>query len=116
MIGSQNAKKLAEFYEKVIQKKPDMVESGWYGFVVGSCFLSIGDHSKVVGKSKNPERVMFNFETSEVKQEFERITKLGATVVAEPYQMDSPWIATLVILTGIISNLCHHGSSRCKNF
>ncbi len=96
MIGSENSKALAEFYEKVFQKKPDMVEGEWYGFSVGSCFLSIGMHDKVKGKSKNPERVMFNLETPDVKTEFERIKNL-VTVVAAPYQMEGTemWIATV---------------------
>jgi predicted enzyme related to lactoylglutathione lyase len=50
---------------------------------------------EVKDKSTHPEREMFNFETSEVKEEFERIHKLGATVIAEPYPMDSThWAAT----------------------
>lgn len=96
MIGSQNAKALAAFYEKVLGKKPDMTEGEWFGFSVGACFLSIGTHDKVKGKSKNPERVIFNFETNEVKKEFSRIKALGATVISEPYQMGegNAWIAT----------------------
>ncbi len=98
MIGSSDAKKLAEFYEKVIEKKPDMEESGWYGWSLGNCFLSIGNHSEVKGKSKNPERIMFNFETKDIKGEFDRIKSCGATVVAEPYSMSDakdPDVATL---------------------
>ena len=37
---------------------------------------------------------MFNFETKEVKKEFERIKKAGATVIKEPYEMSGAWIAT----------------------
>ncbi len=95
MIGSEDAKALAAFYEKVVGKKPDMEESGWYGWSVGSCFLSIGEHSEVKGVSKNPERSMFTFETGEVQKEFDRIVKSGATVVKEPYKMGDAWIATL---------------------
>jgi predicted enzyme related to lactoylglutathione lyase len=98
MIGSENPKVLGEFYEKVLQKKPDMVEGGWYGFSAGACFISFGSHDKVKGKSTNPERVILNFETTEVKEEFERIKALGATVIAEPYQAGEgdnlAWIAT----------------------
>jgi predicted enzyme related to lactoylglutathione lyase len=87
MIGTEDAKTLAAFYEKVLGKKPDMEEGGWYGFSVGSCFLSIGTHSKVKGQAKNPERIILNFETTEIKEEFERIKALGATVIAEPYEV-----------------------------
>ncbi len=95
MIGTSDSKKLADFYEKVVGKKPDMEEGGWYGFSVGSCFLSIGMHDKVKGKSVGPERIILNFETSEVKEEFARLKSLGATVIAEPYELQGMWIATL---------------------
>jgi methanogenic corrinoid protein MtbC1 len=35
--------------------------------------------------SREPARVMFNFETTEVESEFKRIQALGAKVVAKPY-------------------------------
>jgi predicted enzyme related to lactoylglutathione lyase len=48
------------------------------------------------GNTKDPGRVMFNFETSEVKEEFERIKAIdGAVVIAAPYEMGGGWIATL---------------------
>jgi predicted enzyme related to lactoylglutathione lyase len=95
MIGSMQPEVLAAFYEKVFGKKPDMAEGKWTGWMVGNTFFTVGEHSETKGKSKNPQRVMFNFETKEVKKEFERIKKLGATVVQEPYEMGKAWIATL---------------------
>lgn len=97
MIGSEDPKELSEFYEKVLEKKPDWADYGYYGFVAGKTFISIGPHDKVKGKSQNPERIMLNFETPDVKGEFARIKALGATVIAEPYQMgkeEKGWIAT----------------------
>jgi predicted enzyme related to lactoylglutathione lyase len=95
MIGSYQPKVLAEFYEKVFNKKPDMEEGGWFGWSMGSTFFSIGEHSEVKGPSKEPARMIFNFETKEVKEEFERIKKTGAKVIKEPYEMGGAWIATL---------------------
>jgi len=95
MIGSGDVKALAEFYEKVFDKKPDMQDEKYYGWSVGSIFFSVGEHSEVKGKSKEPPRVMFNLETKEVKEEFERIKKIGAEVIKEPYEMQGAWIATL---------------------
>jgi predicted enzyme related to lactoylglutathione lyase len=96
LIGSEHPEKLREFYKKILGKKPDMDQGGYFGFLVGSAFISFGPHDKVKGKSKNPERMLFNFETKDVKGEFERIKKLGAHVVAAPYKMgEMPgWIAT----------------------
>lgn len=89
-------KEMAEFYEKVFQKKADMEEGGWYGWMVGSAFFSVGEHSEMKGKTKDPGRIMFNLETKEVKEEFERIKKIaGIEVVKEPYEMGGGMIATL---------------------
>ena len=38
---------------------------------------------------------MINFETSQVKEEFERIKALGGTEIHAPYEMGIGWIATL---------------------
>lgn len=95
LIGSENPQALAEFYKKVLQKDPDMDDGGYTGFLVGSTFLSFGPHDKVRGANSNPERIILNFETDDVKGEFERIKGLGATVVAEPYEMSGATIATL---------------------
>ncbi len=95
MLGSSDSKALSDFYGKVLERKPDMVdEGGWYGYTAGNCFLTIGMHDKVKGMATNPERIILNFETKEVKSEFERIKELGAKVIAEPYEMGGAWIAT----------------------
>ena len=97
LISSEDPDKLRDFYEKVFDKKPDMDDNGYFGWLVGKTFLSFGPHDKIKGKSREPSRILFNFETEEVKEEFQRIKDLGAEVVAEPYSMggDDTWIATL---------------------
>ena len=97
MIGTTQPQVLAAFYEKVFGKPADMVdpENGFWGWQVGGSYLSILNHSEMGGKTKDPGRVMINFETPEVKEEFERIKTLGGTVIHEPYQMGEGWIATL---------------------
>lgn len=100
MLGSEDPKALADFYAKLLDKKPDMEEAGYIGFLAGSCFLSIGAHDKVKGKSQTPERIIYFFETDDVQGEFERISKIdGAEVVAKPYQPAGEhskyWLATL---------------------
>ncbi|MEX2012822.1 MAG: VOC family protein, partial [Candidatus Levyibacteriota bacterium] len=54
----------------------------------------IGEHSGVKGKAKEPQRIIINLETNEVKEEFERIKSVGAKVIKEPYEMEGAWIAT----------------------
>lgn len=96
MVGSGNAKKLVEFYKEVFGKDPDMDEGGYAGWLVGSGFITVYEHSEVKGKSGDGPRVMFNLETSEVKEEFERIKEIeGVEIIQEPYEMGGGWIATL---------------------
>lgn len=95
MLGTSQIKEMAEFYEKVFSRKADMVEGEWHGWSVGSAFLSIGAHSEVTGEAKDPQRMIFNFETKEVKEEFVRIKEIaGARVIKEPYEMGGGMIAT----------------------
>src|SRR3970040_805923 len=97
MIGTKQLKALAAFYEKVLGKPADMVdnENGFFGWQLGSGYLSVLEHSEMEGKTKDPGRVMLNFETSQVKEEFERIKALGAVVIRAPYEMGGGWIATM---------------------
>jgi predicted enzyme related to lactoylglutathione lyase len=97
MIGTKQSQVLAAFYEKVLGKPADMVESeqGFWGWQVGSAFFSVLEHSEMGGKAKDPGRVLINFETAQIKEDFERIKASGAVVVREPYQMGEGWIATL---------------------
>jgi predicted enzyme related to lactoylglutathione lyase len=97
MIGTKQLKALAVFYEKVLGKPAEMVDEqyGFYGWQAGASYFSLLDHSEMTGSTKDPGRIMFNFETPEVKEEFERIKAAGAKVIREPYEMEGGWIATL---------------------
>jgi predicted enzyme related to lactoylglutathione lyase len=99
MIGTKQPQVMSAFYEKLLGKKADMVDSehGFYGWQVGSGYFSILEHSEMGGQTKDPGRVMLNFETAQVKEEFDRIKGLGAKVIREPYNMgsESAWLATL---------------------
>ncbi len=97
MIGTKQFEALAAFYEKVLEKPPDMVEpeSGFVGWQVGSTYLGLLEHSEMGGSTKDPGRVMLNFETPQVQEEFDRIKALGGAVIHAPYPMGEGLIATL---------------------
>jgi predicted enzyme related to lactoylglutathione lyase len=94
MIGTKQAGKMVEFYSALIGTPPGMSDSehGFHGWQLGALYFSILDHSEMGGKTKDPGRLMLNFET---KGEFERVKAIGAGVVREPYEMGGGWIATL---------------------
>lgn len=85
LIFSENPKNLADFYTKVFDIQPGWTEGDYTGFQVGNGYVMVGPHDKVKGKNANPERIMFNLESDDVRKDFERIKDIGATVIAEPY-------------------------------
>ena len=97
MIGTKQTQTLVNFYANVFGKPADMIDeaNGFHGWQVGNGFLSILEHSEMGGSTKDPGRIMINFETEQVKEEYERIRSLGAFVIHEPYSMGEGWIATL---------------------
>jgi predicted enzyme related to lactoylglutathione lyase len=97
MLGTRQLKTLASFYEKVLGKPADMVdvEHGFYGWQAGNAMFAVLEHSEMGGQTKDPGRVLLNFETTMVKEEFERMKALGAKVISEPNQMGDGWLATL---------------------
>lgn len=96
MIGSTQPEVLQKFYEQVFTGITPMKDGGFWGWKVGSAFISVGEHSEAQGKAKDPARIMLCLETVEVKEEFERISQIeGAEVVKEPYEIQGMWIATL---------------------
>ena len=95
MIGSAQPDVLGEFYGRVFDRAADMKEAGWYGWQVGAGWLTIGEHSEVSEQAKEPQRVIVNFETRHVQEEFDRLKGAGVTVVKEPYELQGMWIATL---------------------
>lgn len=99
MIGTSQLEAMAAFYKNVFGKKADMEDGGYFGWQVGNSFFTVGEHSEVHGKSKEPQRIILNLETKDVREEFKRIQVIeGVTVVKEPYEMEGwegGWIATL---------------------
>jgi predicted enzyme related to lactoylglutathione lyase len=89
LLSSEAPKKLVDFYRRVLAREPKWQEGEYSGFEAGACTLVIGPHSEVHGQSKSPERIIFNFETGDVKGEFERMKGLGVKVIAQPYNMDN---------------------------
>lgn len=95
MIGTSQIQKMSEFYEKFFEKAPDMSDGDYRGWNLENIFFSIGSHSEVKDKAVEPQRIILNFETKEVKEHFERAVSIGATVIKEPYAIEETWIATI---------------------
>lgn len=103
LIGSSNAKKLGKFYKDVLGlKSTEEMEFGednsyGIGFDLGKgAGLFVMDHSKVKGKSKLPDRIMFNLEVDDIEKEIKRLKKAKVKIVQDIYHVENyGMIATL---------------------
>ena len=108
MLFSENAKKLAKFYREVVGLKQTMEaemgegDENYFGFKIGKGpELGIMDHSKVKGKNKNPERIIFNLEVDNIKKEAKRLTTAKAKKVQDIYHVEGyGWISTFEDIDG----------------
>jgi predicted enzyme related to lactoylglutathione lyase len=89
LIGTEDPDRLAEYYTNVFGKA-GFEGGGYTSWQIGSGWLTVGPHDQVKGRSTQPGRVIWNIETPNVKDEFDRLKGAGATVIRDPYQPGEP--------------------------
>lgn len=110
LLFSENANKLAEFYnekvglkitfEGVMGEGKDEGEVYEFGMPNGSSF-NILDHSKIKGKNKQPERFILNFEVDNIQNEVKRLGKSRIKKIQDIYHVESyGYIATFEDIDG----------------
>ncbi len=87
LIGSEDPARLVEYYTKVLGE-PGFSDSGYTGWQIGSGYITVGPHSEVKGRNAAPGRLIWNIETPDVQEVFDRFKAAGATVVTEPYAFE----------------------------
>ncbi len=107
LLSSENAKKLADFYEKKVGLKLageyEMGDKGesYFDFKTKGAGFGIMDHSEISGKAKDPKRILINIEVDDIKKEVPRLKKNGVKIIAEIYHIEGyGWIATFEDLDG----------------
>lgn len=94
LLGSTNAKKLADFYKtKVGLKLTGEYEMGdenadLYIFEMKGCDLYILDHSKVKGKNQQPGRFIFNLEVDDIAKEVKKLISAKVKVIKDIYHVE----------------------------
>lgn len=90
-IWSENYKKLAKWYEKVLELKVkermNLPNDTYVAFDMGENFFWIGKHSKVKGKNKDKYRHMIGFEVKKVGVEYKNLLKNKAKIIAPPFEI-----------------------------
>ena len=107
-LFSQSAKNLAEFYKTKVGLKVKfeavMGDKGeeYYDMEVGKGVgFGIVDHSKVKGKSKEPERIIFNLDVDDIEKEVKRLKKNKVKLVKDIYHIEGyGYIATFADVDG----------------
>jgi len=97
-VGSHQPEVLAEFYMKFFGRPADMHNGPFHMWQGAGCDFRLSDHSELTGPAREPQRILLNFDTKDVKGEFQRLKALGLTVVKEPYATGGRpdyWVATL---------------------
>lgn len=106
-LFSENAKKLAEFYQKKVglslSTEAELGDKDQlFGFEMsqGSGFYIV-DHSKVKGRSKEPDRVIFNLEVDNIEDAVKKLDQQGVKKVQDTYHVEGyGLIATFEDLDG----------------
>lgn len=89
LIGSEDPARLVVFYTKVLGE-PAFQDEGYTTWQLGTGWVAVGAHDQVQGKNAHPGRVIWNIETADVRDAFERFVAAGATVIREPYDPGTP--------------------------
>jgi predicted enzyme related to lactoylglutathione lyase len=84
LIGSEDPQRLVDYYTRLFGD-PTTSDGGYTSWLIGRGLVSVGPHSEVHGKSIHPGRIIWNIETTEVRETFDRFVAAGAIVIREPY-------------------------------
>lgn len=107
-LFTENAKKLADFYkDKVGLKISFEGKIGENNEEIYELKLGKGpniyiiDHSRVKGKNTNPDRIIFNIEVDNIKNEVTRLKKAKVKQVQATYHVEGyGWICTFADVDG----------------
>jgi predicted enzyme related to lactoylglutathione lyase len=107
-LFTENSKKLSDFYSNVVGlkltgefKMGEDNESVYIYDMKSGANMGIINHSKVKGKNGNPERIIFNLEVDNIKDEVEKVKKAGAKLVQDTYHVEGyGYIATFEDIDG----------------
>lgn len=106
-LFTANAKRLAAFYRDKVGLKVSF--EGMMGENEEIYELKLGkgpnlyiiDHSKVKGKNKNPDRIIFNMEVDDIKKEVARLKRAKVKQIQPTYHVEGyGWISTFADVDG----------------
>ncbi len=92
IIWTEDLARLLQFYRDTLGQKTSMESDAFVMF--GDGRFAIGKHSEVKGASRDPNRIMLNFETTDAQADYEELTGKGVEFTRPPSQDGELIIAT----------------------
>ena len=92
----RDAERLAAFYQETLGLKPHSVRPDFVVFRWGDMRLSIGEHSEVRGRTREPHRIMVNLGVQDIHQVYQTLSARGVKFLRPP-EMEhwGGWVSTL---------------------
>lgn len=81
---AERHQEMRDFYIDALELSPRSDRPGFTNFEFGSRRLTITVHDEIRGATREPVRIMLNFETDDIVADFERLIDHGAPSIRQP--------------------------------
>jgi len=89
-LWSDDYENLAKWYEDVlgfpVAQRLTLPDDTGVDFAFQPAYFYVGKHDKVQGKSKDPYRVMINFNVESVQEVYKELKDKKVTIIAKPFE------------------------------
>ena len=95
IIWTDNLDRLVSFYQDTLGLKPHSVRPDFVAFKWGDMRLSIGKHSEVMGRSREPSRIMVNLGVDDIHKAYQFLSAKGVRFTRPPEKEQwGGWVST----------------------
>ena len=95
IIWTDNLDRLVSFYQDTLGLKPHSVRPDFVAFKWGDMRLSIGKHSEVTGRSREPSRIMVNLGVDDIHKAYQSLSAKGVQFTRPPEKEQwGGWVST----------------------
>ena len=113
IIGTDDLQRMVRFYRDTLGLTPHTERHDRVSFRWGQVRLSIGRHSRVHGTSRDPHRIMINFNVSDIRSVSNRLKNVGVEFIRRPEKEHwGGWVATFYDPDGNILQLLEQPDHR----
>ena len=113
ILWTDHLANLRNFYEQLLGLNPHSVREGFIAYKWGDFRFSLGLHSKIEGHTKDPYRIMINFDTQDIKCLSDKLIDNNIECLRKPEQ--EKWggiVATFRDPDGNIIQFLQHPRNR----